>query len=152
MRKLMTVLAAATLLAVSFGQTSAAVRLPPPSSNSSNVSTSPWPVACGAGAFVSLAIGTTLKANDPDASKRRQLTVTEAAWFASVCPVILPFALLSTTACPDNNATYQVARLAYVFVQKHPESDQSAFTNAYVEACKGSLSRSTLQELRTLTR
>jgi hypothetical protein len=150
MRKIMAVFAAVAFLAVPFSPIfAAAIRVAPPSSNGS---TNPWPVACGVGSFVSLAIGTELKANDSDVSRRRQLTITEAAWFASVCPVILPLALVSTATCPDNNATYRVARLAYQFVQKHPGSDQSAFTNAYVEACKGSLSRATSRALRTLAR
>lgn len=151
MRKFITVFAAAAFLAVSLGQASAvAIRGPSPSSNTSTPG--PWAVACGAGAFASLAVGTLIKANDPDAAKRRQLTVTEATWFASVCPVILPIALISSATCQDNNATYQVARLAYLFLQKHPGADQSAFTNAYGEACHGSLSRATLRTLRGLAR
>jgi hypothetical protein len=152
MRKFVTILTTAALLALSAAQPSyaAVARFPVSHSGTSNVG--PWALACGAGAFAALAIGTEIKANDPDVSRRRQLTVTEATWLASVCPVILPIALLSTATCTDNNATYQVARLAYLFVAKHPGADQSAFTNAYAEACHGSLSRATLRTLRGLAR
>ncbi len=48
-------------------------------------------------------------------------------------------------------ATYKVARLAYLFVAKHPGADQSAFTNAYGEACRdGKLSRPTVKALKKL--
>jgi hypothetical protein len=152
MRKLVTILTTAAVLALSLAQPSHAIIVRGASSSSSTISSSPWAVACGAGAFAALAIGTEIKASDPDASRRRQLTVTEATWLASVCPVILPLALLSTATCTDNNATYQVARLAYLFLAKHPGADQSAFTNAYAEACRGTLSRATLRTLRGLAR
>jgi hypothetical protein len=146
MRKFLSVSAATAFLIVSLGQSFAAVARGPATS-SSHSTTGPWAVACGAGAFASLAIGSAIKANE-----QRQLTVTEATWHAAVCPVFLPIALISTFACTDNRATLQVARLAFLFVQKHPGADQSAFTNAYVEACQGSLSRATLRTLRGLAR
>jgi hypothetical protein len=150
MRKVITLLAAAAFLAAPIGQSFAARVLPPPS-HSNNLT--PWPTICGIASAASVMVGTEIKANDQDKTKRRQLTITEAAWFASVCPVVLPLALLSTATCPDNKATYEVARLAYLYVQKHPGGDQSAFTNAYAEACHtGKLSRATLRTLTGLAR
>jgi hypothetical protein len=146
MRKYLSVLATAAFLLASFNQAFAVI-VRGAASSSTHPTTGPWAVACGAGAFTSLAIGSAIKANEG-----RQLTVTEAAWHAAICPVFLPIALISTVACTDNKATLQVARLAFLFVQKHPGADQSAFTNAYVEACQGSLSRATLRTLRGLAR
>jgi hypothetical protein len=154
MRKVITLLAAAVLLAGSVSQ-GFAIALPPapkvPPSHSNNLT--PWPTICGIASAASLMAGTEIKANDRDPAKRRQLTITEATWFASVCPVVLPLALLSTATCPDNNATYEVARLAYLYVRKHPGGNQSAFTDAYAEACHtGKLSRTTLRALSRLAR
>jgi hypothetical protein len=87
----------------------------------------------------------------PDAARGRQLTITEATWWASLCPLMLPVALLSTATCPDNKATYEVARLAYLYTQKRPGADQGAFTLAYAEACReGRLSRATRRTLLRL--
>ncbi|MDI3471306.1 MAG: hypothetical protein OJF62_003369 [Pseudolabrys sp.] len=148
MRKLITLLAAAAFLAAPASQSLAARRLPPPS-HSNHLT--PWPTICGIASAASVMVGTEIKANDQDKTKRRQLTITEATWWASVCPVVLPLALLSTATCPDNKATYEVARLAYLYVKKHPGADQSAFTNAYAEACHtGKLSRATLRILTGL--
>jgi hypothetical protein len=98
MRKVIMLLTAAAFLAASVGQ-SLAARLPPPPGDGNN-NVTPWPMICGIASAASLMVGTEIKANDPDQPKRRQLTVTEATWFASVCPVVLPLALLSTAACP----------------------------------------------------
>jgi hypothetical protein len=99
---------------------------------------------CGIGSAVSLIVGSEIKMNDADEARRRQLTITEATWFASVCPIFLPVALISTATCPDNKATVEVARLAYLYLRKKPGSDQGAFTLAYAEACQtGKLSRAT---------
>ncbi len=109
----------------------------------------PWAVGCGFASAGSLMIGTAIHAGN--ASDPRQLTINEAAWHSSACPFLLPWALITQAMCPDNNATYQVARLAFRFVKKHGASDQSAFTNAYGEACRtGKLSRDTLQSLYRL--
>jgi hypothetical protein len=105
----------------------------------------PWAIACGASSVASLMIGTGI-----NASNGRQLTITEATWYASACPFLLPFALVATATCPDSKATYEVARLAFRYIAKHPGADQSAFTNAYGEACHGQLSRATLRSLRAL--
>lgn len=102
-----------------------------------------WWAVCGIASAVSLMLGSEIQMSDADQAKRRQLTITEATWWASVCPVFLPLALISTATCPDSNATREVARLAYLYVRKHPGADQGAFTIAYTEACKGSLSAKT---------
>jgi hypothetical protein len=89
--------------------------------------------------------------NQPDPAQRRQLTITEATWWASLCPVMLPLALISTATCPDNKATVEVARLAYLYTRKHPGADQGAFTLAYAEACgEHRLSRATHRALLKL--
>jgi len=108
-------------------------------------------VGCGIASAASLMIGTAIKAGDKDKKHRRQLTINEAAWYASACPVFLPWALLVQATCPDNKATYTVATLAYQYLDKHPASDQSAFTRAYGEACRtGKLSPATQAELGAL--
>lgn len=94
-------------------------------------------------------IGTVIHASDKN--DPRQLIINEAGWHSAVCPFLLPWALLTQVTCPDNKATYQVARLAFLFVRKHTAGDQSAFTNAYGEACRtGKLSRDTLNLLTKL--
>ena len=119
-----------------------------PTQHQSRNTTGQWAVGCGIASAGSLMIGTAIKASDKDKKKRRQLTITEAYWHASACPFLLPLALVAQAACPDNKATYQVATLAYAYVDKHPAADQSAFTRAYGEACRtGKLSRATLVEL-----
>jgi hypothetical protein len=106
----------------------------------------PWAVGCGIASAGSLMIGTAIHAGDKN--DPRQLTITEAGWHSAVCPFLLPWALIGQAICPDNKATYQVARLAFLFVKKHGPGDQSAFTNAYGEACRtGKLSRDTLRLL-----
>lgn len=151
MRKFVTLMAAAAFLAAPISQSFAAMippRQPVPVTHTDT--TGPWAIGCGFAAALSPMIGTAIKANDPDKKKRRQLTITEAAWHASACPFLLPFAGIAQATCPDNKATYQVARLAFLFVAKHPGADQSAFTNANVEACRdGKLSRATLKDLKS---
>ncbi|MDI3471307.1 MAG: hypothetical protein OJF62_003370 [Pseudolabrys sp.] len=153
MRKVIALCAAAALMVASLGEAMACVEecpwTPPAvSSTSSGAQVGGWAVACGGGAFASLLIGTLFNAGNP--ATARQLTITEAGWFAVACPVVLPLALITATMCPDSKATRTVARLAYLYVQKHPGADQSAFTNAYVEACHGTLSRATVKTLRGL--
>lgn len=151
MRKFVTLLAAAAFLAAPVSQSFAAmvVRQPVPVGHTDTVG--PWVIGCGAASVASLMIGSEIKANDPEHKKRRQLTITEATWYASACPFLLPLAGIAQATCPDNKATYQVARLAYLFVAKHPGADQSAFTNAYAEACHtGKLQRATLKALKGL--
>ena len=109
----------------------------------------PWYVGCGIASAGSLMIGTAMHASDKN--DPRQLTINEAGWHSAACPFLLPWALLTQATCPDNKATYQVARLAFRFVKKHTAGDQSAFTNAYGEACRtGKLSRDTLRSLNSL--
>jgi hypothetical protein len=152
MRKVIALCAAAALTMASFGEAIACVEecpwTPPAVSSTSGAQAGGWAVACGGGAFASLLIGTLFNAGAP--ATARQLTITEAGWFAAACPVMLPLALITTTMCPDSKATRTVARLAYLYVKKHPGADQSAFTNAYVEACHGALSRATIKALRGL--
>jgi hypothetical protein len=150
MRKFATLLAAAAFLAAPISQSFAvAVRGPTPVTGG-NSTTGPWIIGCGAASVGSLMIGSEIMANNADTKKRRQLTVTEAAWFASACPFLLPLAGIAQATCPDNKATYQIARLAWLYANKHPGADQSAFTNAYGEACHtGKLSRATLKDLKS---
>lgn len=109
----------------------------------------PWTVGCGMASAGSLIIGTIVQANDRN--DPRQLTINEDAWHTAVCPLFLPLALLAQSACTDNKATDQVARLAFRFLQRHHRGNQSLFTNAYAEACcRGKLSRVTKAFLRFL--
>jgi hypothetical protein len=129
-------------------QPAPAPKKPPPSiRNQSHAG--PWAVGCGFAAAGSLMIGTAIHAGDK--TDPRQLTITEAGWHSAACPFLLPWALIGQALCPDNKATYQVARLAFRFVKKHGPADQSAFTNAYGEACRtGKLSRDTVRSLNSL--
>jgi hypothetical protein len=157
-----TIFAAVALTALPLGKALAiceeCVPPPPPphhdaptgsSHGGSNVG--PLIVACGMVSAGAVIAGTVVQANnqrDP-----RQLTINEAAWLAAICPGLLPVALLVQSTCPDNRATYQIARLAFRFVQRHPFGDQTPFTNAYAEACEnGRLSRKTRAYLRSLIR
>jgi hypothetical protein len=124
-----------------------------PSSARSTNHTGVWAIGCGIASASSLMIGTGIKASHKLKKYRRQLTVTEAAWHASACPVFLPLALIAQASCPDNKATYKVATLAYRYLDKHLAGDQSAFTAAYGEACRTQkLSRETLATLTALIR
>jgi hypothetical protein len=115
--------------------------------------TGAWVVGCGIASAASLMIGTQIHASHKHKKHRRQLTITEATWYASACPFLLPFALIAQATCPDNKATYKIATLAYRYVDRHPGGDQSAFTNAYAEACHThKLSRKTLATLEALVR
>ena len=150
---LTTLMTAAAFAAVSLGASFAAAVPPPPPKPPASVRSShhvgPWAVGCGAASAGSLMIGTAIHAGDKN--DPRQLTSNEAGWHSAVCPFLLPWALMTQATCPDNKATYQVARLAFRFVQKHGVGDQSAFTTAYGEACRtGKLSRDTLRLLNQL--
>ena len=124
-----------------------------PSSKRSTNHTGAWVVGCGIASASSLMIGTAINASHRERKYRRQLTVTEATWYASACPFFLPLALIAQANCPDNKATYTVATLAYRYLDKHPAGDQSAFTAAYGEACHAQkLSRETLAALAALIR
>ena len=128
---------------------------PPPKKPQSTLHThnsaGPWAVGCGLASAGSLMVGTAIKASDPNKKNRRQLTLTEAYWHASACPFLLPLALVAQATCPDNKATYQIATLAYRYLYKHSAADQSAFTNAYGEACRtGKLSPGTQRMLQGL--
>jgi len=110
-------------------------------------------VGCGIASAASLMVGTQIHASHKNKKLRRQLTITEATWYASACPFLLPLALIAQANCPDNKATYTIATLAYRYVERHPGGDQSAFTNAFGEACRThQLSRKTLAELAALIR
>ena len=147
---LTTLLTAAAITAASFGASASEV-MPkkPPASVRSSHHVGPWAIGCGLASAGSLMIGTAIHASDK--SDPRQLTINEAGWHSAACPFLLPWALMTQATCPDNKATYQVARLAFRFVQKHGVGDQSAFTNAYGEACRtGKLSRDTERLLNKL--
>jgi len=146
-------LAAAAVMSASVGTSSAhyyrVIKKPPPPSVRSHNNVGPWAVGCGIASAGSLMIGTAIHAGDKN--DPRQLTINEAAWHSSACPFLLPWALIVQATCPDNKATYQVARLAFRYVKKHGSADQSAFTNAYGEACRtGTLSRDTVRSLNKL--
>ena len=127
---------------------SLAPQKPQASARSAN-HTGPWAVGCGIASAGSLMIGTAIHAGDK--TDPRQLTINEAGWHSAACPFLLPWALMVQAMCPDNKATFQVARLAFRFLRKHQGGDQSAFTNAYGEACRtGKLSRDTLRTLNGL--
>ena len=152
MRKFAMLMAAAAFLAAPISQSSATevmVRQTILTQGGSNVG--PWVIGCGAASVSSLMIGSEIMANDPDPNKRRELTPTEATWFASACPFMLPLAGLAQATCPDNKATYQIAHLALAYINKHPGASEAAFTNAYTEACQtGKLTRGTLRALKAL--
>jgi hypothetical protein len=149
MRKLFLLLATAVLMsAVSLSQ-SFAQGLPAGPSHSNHHHY--WVPICGIVSAVSVMVGSEVQMNNPDAARGRQLTITEATWWASLCPLMLPVALISTATCPDNKATYEVARLAYLYTKKRPGADQGAFTLAYAEACReGRLSPATRHALLRL--
>ena len=148
---LSTLFVAAAITAASIGASAAvavAPRQPAPVPHTTD-HTGPWAVGCGFASAGSLMIGTAIHAGDK--KDPRQLTINEAAWHSAACPFLLPWALIAQATCPDNKATYQVARLAFRFVKKHGPGDQSAFTNAYGEACRtGKLSRDTVRLLNKL--
>lgn len=94
---------------------------------------------CGFAAATSEMVGTLVHQNDK--KYPRQSTIFEAGWYASACPIFLPWSLLVTATCPDNEATYEIAHQAYLWRRKTLVADYSVFTNAYAEACrKGTLS------------
>jgi hypothetical protein len=151
MRKIVMLLTAAAFVAAPLSQSFAAMvapRQPVPVTHTDTAG--PWIMACGAASALSLIVGSEIKGRDADRKKRRQLTVTEAAWHSAACPFLLPLAGIAQATCPDNKATYTLARLAWLYADKHPGADQSAFTNAYAEACHtGKLSHATLKALKS---
>ena len=83
--------------------------------------------------------------NDP-----RQSTIFEAGWYASACPVFLPWSLLVSVTCPDNKATYEVARQAHRYGKKTGTYNLAVFTDAYGPACRtGKLAPEFLAFLKT---
>jgi len=82
-----------------------------------------------------------IKGNDKE--DPRQATIFEAGWSVSACPVFLPWSLLVSAMCPDNKATYEIARQAYrLNARTGGTIDNTPFTNAYYEACReGTLSK-----------
>src|SRR5690348_18215620 len=146
MRKLLLLLAAAVLMSAMSLNQSFAQGAPAGPSHSNHHHY--WVPICGLVSAVSVMVGSEVQMNNPDAARGRQLTITEATWWASLCPLMLPLALVSTATCPDNKATVEVARLAYLYTKKRPGADQGAFTIAYGEACRtGRLSRATRRTL-----
>ena len=94
----------------------------------------PIAIGCGLAAASAEMIGAAVQAGDKN--DPRQPTIFEAGWYASACPIFLPWSLLVTATCPDNKATYEIARQAHRFGLTHPVPDWSPFTNAYTEACQ----------------
>jgi len=109
---------------------------PPPHREFTSDHTGAWAAGCGIASAASLMLGTAIAGSDKNKKHRRQLTITEAYWAASACPFLLPLAFVAQATCPDNKATYQIATLAYRYLETHPSADQSAFTSAYGEACR----------------
>lgn len=140
---------AVSVLGTVGASTDTIVRTPVHSSVRSENNVGPWAVGCGIASAGSLMIGTAIHAGDKN--DPRQLTINEAGWHSAACPFLLPWALMTQATCPDNKATYQVARLAFRFLEKHPGGDQSPFTAAYGEACRdGKLTRKTIRTLNGL--
>ena len=144
MRKIMLGLLAASLAVMPLSGSSANeykhhmkhVKKEPPHQTQSHNTTGQWAVGCGIASAASLMLGTAIAGSDKNKKNRRQLTITEAYWAASACPFLLPLAFVAQATCPDNKATYQIATLAYRYLETHPSADQSAFTSAYGEACR----------------
>jgi hypothetical protein len=107
------------------------------------------PIAIGCGLATASAEMIGAAANAGNKNDPRQSTIFEAGWYASACPIFLPWSLLVTATCPDNKATYEIARQAHRFGLVHPVADWSPFTNAYTEACReGKLSTDFLAFLK----
>jgi hypothetical protein len=98
-------------------------------------------VGCGLAAASSAMIVAAIKGNDKN--DPRQATIFEAGWAVSACPVFLPWSLLVSALCPDNKATYEIARQAHrLNARAGGAIDNTPFTNAYFEACReGKLSK-----------
>lgn len=90
-------------------------------------------VACGFAAAAAEMIGAGIHGND--ANDPRQSTLFEAGLYAAACPAFLPLTLLVAATCPDNPATYEIARLATRYGRTHQPADWTPFTNAYGLAC-----------------
>lgn len=97
-------------------------------------------VGCGLAAASSAMIVAAIKGADKE--DPRQATIFEAGWSVSACPVFLPWSLLVSALCPDNKATYEIARQAYrLNARAGGAIDNTPFTNAYYQACReGTLS------------
>jgi hypothetical protein len=120
---------------------------PPPQQSQSGHSAGPAWVACGIGAAAAEIIGAIAHGNDKN--DPRQSTLFEASWYAAVCPVMLPVALIVSATCPDNKATLAIARLAHRYGLTHQQADWTPFTNAYAQACRdGTLSKEFLAFLK----
>jgi hypothetical protein len=106
-----------------------------------------WAVGCGIAAASGAMIVSAIKGSDKE--DPRQATIFEAGWSVSACPVFLPWSLLVTALCPDNKATYEIARQAYRLNARAGVIDNTPFTNAYYQACReGTLSKDFLAFLK----
>jgi hypothetical protein len=115
-------------------------RTPTPTSSQGTHHAEPWGVVCIMGAATAEIIGAVAHGNDKN--DPRQSTIFEAGWYAAACPALLPLALVVSATCPDNKATYEIARQAHRYGLTHQPADWTPFTNAYGEACRtGKLSR-----------
>ncbi|HEY6024764.1 MAG TPA: hypothetical protein VIV34_11395 [Pseudolabrys sp.] len=107
----------------------------------------PIAVGCGISAAAAEMIGAAAHAGDKN--DPRQSTIFEAGWYAAACPVFLPWSLMVTATCPDNKATYEIARQAHRYGLTHQSADWTPFTTAYGESCRnGKLSRDFLAFLK----
>lgn len=138
--KMTVALAAAVSMALPLGggTANAARVFPPPTTTTPSTPGSsfhPWPyVLCGVGSAAAEMIGAAVHANDK--KDPRQSTIFEAGWYAAVCPVMLPLAIVVTATCKDNKATYEIARQAHRYGLKHEPANWTPFTNAYGDACR----------------
>ena len=96
--------------------------------------TGQWAVACGIAAAGAEMIGAAVHGSDK--KDPRESTIFEAGWYASACPVFLPWSLLVSATCPDNKATYEVARQAWRYGKKTGTYNLAVFTDAYGPACR----------------
>jgi len=123
-------------------------KLIPNACTRSNNHNGQWAVACGIAAAGAEMIGAAVHAGDK--KDPRQSTIFEAGWYASACPVFLPWSLLVSLTCPDNKATYEVARQAHRYGKKTGTYNLAVFTDAYGPACRtGKLSPEFLAFLKT---
>lgn len=106
----------------------------PPRPHHSNVA-GPVVMGCAAGAV----IGVMTTAGVVGYQEKRQATIAEAGMGLGFgCPALLPWTLITQMLCRDNDATYEVARLAWL-AEKRRVGDGSnpIFVNAYYYACRG---------------
>ena len=124
------------------------VKLVPNACTRSHNHTGQWAVGCGIAAAGAEMIGAAVHASDK--KDPRQSTIFEAGWYASACPVFLPWSLLVSVTCPDNKATYEVARQAHRYGKKTGIYNLAVFTDAYGPACRtGKLAPEFLAFLKT---